>query len=59
MTHKIHGYRAASKRHDEAVERQNARNLRSDEEQLKLIAKRPGFSERERARLESPEASHE
>lgn len=40
---------------DEAEARQIAHDLRSPEEQLKLIDARPGFSRRERARLEAGE----
>jgi len=35
----------------EAEERQNDRELRTDEEQLGILRKRPGSSERERERL--------
>jgi hypothetical protein len=39
------------KKQDEAQERQNARDLRTTQEQLALIDARPGNSAKERARL--------
>lgn len=38
-------------RREDAEERQAARNARTDEQQLKLIAKRRGESRKERTRL--------
>lgn len=44
-------YKTRDQRHDEAIDRQRERNIRSATEQLVLIGKRPGRSLKETARL--------
>lgn len=44
-------HKTRDQRHDEAIDRQIARNIRSTTEQLMLIEKRPGRSLKETTRL--------
>lgn len=44
-------HKTRDQRHDEAIDRQQERNVRSVTEQLVLIGKRPGRSAKETARL--------
>lgn len=49
--HKKHGRKALERRQREADERQEARDSRTDEEQIALLLTRPGDSAKEIARL--------